>query len=134
MTERQQNWNGSKWCRPSTRLAIYLRDGMACVYCSDSLEDGVQFQLDHVVPHSKGGSNDPSNLVTACSRCNASRGNRSVSKFARAVADYLNGGVQADDIVRHVRNCRNRQLPREEARSILTRRGTVRNALLNGTN
>lgn len=133
MTNRQKNWNGSKWCRPSTRLAIYLRDGMACVYCGATLEDGVQFQLDHVVPHSHGGSNDPSNLVTACSRCNASRGNRSIPTFAEAVAEYLNHNIKAAYILRHVRNCRKRQLPREEARAILTRRGTVRNALLNET-
>ena len=32
--------NGSKWIRPDKRLAIYLRDGLACAWCGHALEDG----------------------------------------------------------------------------------------------
>ena len=124
-----RSWNGSKWCRPSTRLAIYLRDGLACAYCGASVEDGARLSLDHLNPHSKGGSNDPSNLVTACERCNKSRGNRSVRAFCRAVAEYLDHGITAARIERHVRNCARRTLPRAEARRILARRGSVAEAL-----
>ena len=122
-------WNGSKWCRPSTRLAIYLRDGLACAYCGATVEDGAQLTLDHVRPHSKGGDNSPHNLVTCCKRCNSARGNRPLRTFARAVADYLDHGVQADEIVRHIENCRRRALPRGEAREMLRRRGTVARVL-----
>lgn len=31
-------------------------------------------EIDHVIPRSAGGSNDPSNLVAACRDCNASKG------------------------------------------------------------
>lgn len=126
---RSDSWQGSKWCRPSTRLAIYLRDGLACAYCGATVEDGAQLTLDHLTPHSRGGTNSPTNLVTACRRCNCSRGARSVTGFARAVADYLDHGVEATTIVRHVRACARRTLPRAEAREILARRGTVRQAL-----
>jgi 5-methylcytosine-specific restriction endonuclease McrA len=34
----------------------------------------VSATLDHVVPHSRGGTNDPDNLVTACWPCNFGRG------------------------------------------------------------
>ncbi len=34
----------------------------------------VSATLDHVVPHSRGGTNDPENLVTACWPCNFGRG------------------------------------------------------------
>src|SRR5690606_28285985 len=93
MTERQKAWTGVNWVRQSTRLAIYLRDGLACVWCGHAVEDGAQLALDHVRPHSKGGTNEPTNLVTACMRCNSSRGDRPVRTFARAVAEYLNHGA-----------------------------------------
>ncbi len=121
--------NGSKWCRPTTRLAIYLRDGLACAYCGASIEDGAQLSLDHLIPHSRGGTNASTNLVTSCRRCNCARGNRSVRGFARAVAEYLDHGVEPDEIERHIRNCARRTLPREEARQMLARRGTVARVL-----
>src|SRR5262245_14698893 len=83
-------WQGMNWCRQSTRLAIYLRDGMACVWCGTAVEDGARLTLDHVKPHSQGGTNAPANLMTACERCNKSRGARSVAVFAKSVAAYLN--------------------------------------------
>lgn len=57
------------WIRPHKRLAVYLRDDMACVYCG--AEENLT--LDHLRPRTKGGSNSDSNLVTACTGCNSSR-------------------------------------------------------------
>lgn len=37
--------------------------------------------VDHVIPKSKGGTNDRSNLVVACRRCNNAKGNRSLEAF-----------------------------------------------------
>lgn len=81
--------------------------------------------LDHVIPASRGGDNDPSNLVTACKRCNDSRGNRSLRVFSTALAAYLDRGATAAEILAHARACRRRPLPRQEARQLLARRGTV---------
>jgi 5-methylcytosine-specific restriction endonuclease McrA len=120
---RKDGWQGMNWCRPSTRLAIYLRDGLACVYCGHAVEEGAQLSLDHVKPHSCGGSNSPANLVTCCSRCNSSRGDRPVATFAVAVSEYTQ--ADADAIIRRVRNARRRQLPRAEARRLIALRGTV---------
>jgi 5-methylcytosine-specific restriction endonuclease McrA len=117
----------SSWCRPTTRLAIYLRDGLACVWCGRRVEDGVSFHLDHLRPRCTGGGNDPTNLVTACSTCNASRQDRGITEFARVVADYLH--ASAEEIVSHVTRTRRRALPRKEARELLARRGTVRAAI-----
>ena len=124
-TDRQARNQGMNWCRPGTRLAIYLRDGMACAWCGATVEDGARLTLDHVRPHSAGGSNAPKNLVTACHRCNSSRGTRSVPAFAEAVASYLNHGADAAAIVRHVRACTRRLLPREEARTLISRRAAT---------
>jgi hypothetical protein len=119
------------WCRPATRLAIYLRDGLACAYCGATVEEGAKLTLDHVTPHSKGGTNVVTNLVTCCHRCNSARGNRSVRVFAAAVAEYLDHGVTAVEIERHVRACARRALPRAEAREMLSRRSTVAAAVRN---
>jgi 5-methylcytosine-specific restriction endonuclease McrA len=37
---------------------------------------GVSTTLDHIVPLSRGGTNQPSNVRGACAHCNYSRGNR----------------------------------------------------------
>lgn len=128
-TKRQASWQGSKWCRPTTRLAVYLRDGLACAWCGATVEDGAVLSLDHVHTHSLGGGNSPANLVTACKRCNSSRGDRSVPAFARAVARYLDHGARSSDIVAHVRRTVRRTLPRAEARELIARRGSVARAL-----
>jgi len=119
------------WIRQSTRLALYLRDGCACAYCGDGVEDGAILTLDHLTPFSKNGSNDASNLVTCCSRCNSARGNRSVRSFCRAVAEYLDHGIDAKDIEKHVRNCARREMTarRREARELIKRRGSAARAL-----
>lgn len=51
------------------------RDGHRCVYCG-AVED---LTLDHVVPLSRGGANDVSNLTTACRPCNSSKGSKVLS-------------------------------------------------------
>lgn len=126
---RKDSWGGMNWVRQEKRLAIYLRDGLSCAYCGASVEDGAQLSLDHVQPHSKGGSNDASNLVTCCSRCNSARGDRPVAAFARSVADYLDNGLTGADITRHVKNCQRRVLPLDEAKELISRRGSAAAAL-----
>ena len=71
---RRAAHNGGKWCRPSTRLAVYLRDGLCCLWCGRGLEDEVALTLDHLTAVAEGGGNEPENLVTACMPCNHRRG------------------------------------------------------------
>lgn len=51
-----------------------------CWYCGDGFSH-VKRTLDHVVPRSKGGSNDLSNLVFACQRCNSDKGSMSLEIY-----------------------------------------------------
>jgi 5-methylcytosine-specific restriction endonuclease McrA len=56
---------------------IFERDGFRCVYCGfdGSTFNGWAFlQLDHFKPRSRGGTDDPENLVTACVICNQMKG------------------------------------------------------------
>jgi 5-methylcytosine-specific restriction endonuclease McrA len=122
---RRNSYQGMNWCAPATRLAIYLRDALACVYCGATLETGAILTLDHVVPHSQGGLNSPINLVTACKACNSSRKDRTVEEFAEAVAAYRDHGVTGQDVIDHVAALIVRPLPRAEARELMARRGKL---------
>ena len=72
-----------------TRFEVLRRDDYTCRYCR-SAENPLT--IDHVVPTSLGGTDDPANLVTACRDCNA--GKSSASPDAALVANV------ADDAVR----------------------------------
>lgn len=53
-----------------TRQNVFKRDGFECQYCGTHKD----LTLDHIVPSSKGGLHTWTNLVTACKRCNARKG------------------------------------------------------------
>ncbi len=92
--------SGGKWIRPDKRLAIYLRDGLACVWCGWAIEDGERLSLDHITPHSKGGSNGADNLIACCLRCNSSRQDRSIDEFAQRVVEYHKKGDPSEILAR----------------------------------
>lgn len=128
---RTADWQGMNWIRQDKRLAIYLRDGLACVWCGQGIEDGITLSLDHITPHSAGGSNEASNLVTACSGCNSRRGDRNASEFAKAVAGYVNHGVTATDIEMDILHRTGQKLTpfRKEAKEMIARRGSAARAI-----
>lgn len=132
-TDRKQKHAGMNWIRQDKRLAIYLRDGLACVWCGQAVEDGIQLTLDHVIPHVEGGSNGADNLVTACHGCNSRRGDRKVQDFALAVAGYVNHGVSADDILNDIADRLGQSLVpfRIEAKTLIARRGSAARAIAN---
>lgn len=55
------------------RFEVFKRDGFTCSYCGASSPDA-ELHVDHIIPVSKGGSNDMENLATACADCNAGKG------------------------------------------------------------
>lgn len=61
---------------PMTRQNIFKRDKSRCQYCNKDKD----LTLDHVIPRSKGGKSTWNNLVTACKRCNAKKGDSSPEK------------------------------------------------------
>jgi hypothetical protein len=54
------------------RYEVLKRDGHACRYCGRTAPE-VKLTIDHVVPTTLGGSDDPSNLVAACGDCNSGK-------------------------------------------------------------
>lgn len=129
---RQEKYNGMNWISQYKRLAIYLRDGLACVWCGATVEqEGTQLSLDHVQAYSHGGSDEPSNLVTCCMKCNRSRSNRSKETFAAVVARRLGNVVTRERILANIYNARRRQveLHYQTAKDLVKRRGSCFAAL-----
>jgi 5-methylcytosine-specific restriction endonuclease McrA len=67
-----------RWARtpPVTRRSVLRRDGGLCVYCSQPADT-----IDHVVPRSRGGTHDWSNVVAACKRDNLHKGDQLLSEL-----------------------------------------------------
>ncbi|MBB6611917.1 HNH endonuclease [Pontibacter sp. Tf4] len=55
-----------------SRHNIMRRDNYTCQYCGNARN----LTLDHLLPRSRGGETNWLNLVTACSRCNTRKGDR----------------------------------------------------------
>jgi hypothetical protein len=60
------------------RNFVLERDNYTCRYCGDSPE---RMCADHVIPLSRGGSNDESNLVACCLPCNSSKSDRLLDEW-----------------------------------------------------
>lgn len=65
--------------RQVTNTFLFARDDYRCQYChrrQHELKHRECLTRDHVVPLSRGGGNEWTNVVTACSSCNTRKGNR----------------------------------------------------------
>ena len=58
---------------PLTRKNIFQRDQSCCKYCGQS---NTKLSIDHVIPRSRGGTDNWENVITACLQCNVRKGNR----------------------------------------------------------
>lgn len=69
------------------RFEILRRDNYTCRYCgaSPTSSSDVVLEVDHVIPTTLGGNDDPRNLTVACADCNA--GKSSVPADAPLVDD-----------------------------------------------
>jgi len=57
---------------------VFERDNFTCAYCK---RVGGKLEADHIVPISKGGTNDFDNLTTSCRKCNRQKKDKSVEQF-----------------------------------------------------
>jgi hypothetical protein len=67
----------------ATSWRVWRRDGVRCRYCGN---DEVPLTVDHVVLWEEGGPSIEENLVSACRRCNKTRGNMQYADWL--VSDY----------------------------------------------
>jgi hypothetical protein len=83
----------------AVRDTILFRDHHTCRYCKrqgDGLDpDGRTWHIDHVIPVTKGGTDDPENLALSCQTCNLQK--RDHIGWAREPDPIkINGGVTLD--------------------------------------
>lgn len=70
------------------RQEIIVRDHFTCVYCNrpgstDRDPDGEMWAVDHVIPHSKGGTTCIDNGVLSCWKCNSEKGDMTPAQFIK---------------------------------------------------
>jgi hypothetical protein len=70
------------------RFTVFQRDNFTCVYCNRSTPE-IVLQVDHVIPKSKGGTDDIVNLATSCFDCNSGKSNRDLSQVPISVQESL---------------------------------------------
>ena len=56
---------------PVSRRGVLARDGYRCAYCGGHADT-----IDHVIPRSRGGAHEWTNVVAACKKHNHDKGNR----------------------------------------------------------
>jgi 5-methylcytosine-specific restriction endonuclease McrA len=67
--------------------AIFALQRGRCAYCRRSVRKG--YHVDHIVPLSKGGTNDRRNLQLACAACNVSKKDRDPIRHAQRLGRLL---------------------------------------------
>lgn len=68
------------------RQYLFLRHKGKCFYCGTPTQN---YEVEHIVPKSKGGVDSINNLVLACRSCNVSKGTASIQDFLKDKPDLL---------------------------------------------
>ncbi len=68
---KPRSYGAVRFCREN----VYIRDNFTCQYCAKKLGPK-HLTLDHVVPASKSGPKNWTNMVAACRDCNQRKANR----------------------------------------------------------
>lgn len=80
---RSSTWSAERVFGPYTLAALIWRADVKCTWCTRIVCTHVRpkpnrYTIDHVIPRARGGSDEPKNLVLACSECNLLRGGSAV--------------------------------------------------------
>lgn len=74
LTETKELRNISRQISMVTQRRVMRRDNYICQICHKPIPDD-KINFDHIIPWSKGGSSDESNIRLLCENCNKARGN-----------------------------------------------------------
>lgn len=82
-----------KALKKGRRFDVFRRDAFTCLYCGRR-PPAVTLQVDHIVPTSKGGSDDESNLATSCSDCNLGKSDKDLQQRPVGLVQSLEQRVE----------------------------------------
>jgi|SRR5438128_2107367 len=88
-TEAKRRARANASCSQYTRhdVAVLFRAQLrACYWCGQKLT--TRYEVDHVQPLAKGGSNGPENIVLSCRSCNRRKGTQDVAAFLQRQAAF----------------------------------------------
>lgn len=74
---RKKNKSKRRLISGKKRHAVFARDNYRCQICGATVDDGAKLHVDHILPVSKGGTNDIKNLQILCEKCNLGKHNSS---------------------------------------------------------
>ena len=83
LTETKELRNISRQISAVTQRRVLRRDNYICQICHKPIPDN-EVNFDHIIPWSKGGSSDESNIRLLCESCNKSRGNNFEEQYLLA--------------------------------------------------
>jgi len=73
----------------ATQFRVLKRENQICQICHKSVIDE-DIEFDHIIPWSKGGSSEESNIRLLCATCNKKRGNTFESEYLiNSISDFL---------------------------------------------
>ena len=83
---RQGYLNGTRsMSSPLREERMKMQHGRTCCYCGSS---STKVQMEHVFPKSRGGTDAGNNLLSACRRCNSSKGARDMVLWIHAQGKF----------------------------------------------
>lgn len=78
---RQNRRAGTKGgTKPSDINRMLIEQSCRCTICKVDFSD-TGYHIDHIIPVTRGGMNDPSNLQLLCPTCNRKKGNKTMDEF-----------------------------------------------------
>jgi 5-methylcytosine-specific restriction endonuclease McrA len=76
------NLDSYSFVRAGKWWSVLARDKWKCLSCGRSARDeGVSLEVDHIIPRSRGGSDDMINLQTLCKKCNIGKSNKDSTRL-----------------------------------------------------
>lgn len=88
MTERQIT-------DPYIRRTLYTRQNGKCAYCGQH-RNHKYMSIDHIIPLSKGGTNDVGNLQCVCKKCNGLKEDMLPQEFTMFIRGMLENSMRIE--------------------------------------
>ncbi|GAI65257.1 unnamed protein product [marine sediment metagenome] len=101
----------SEHVSPTKRECVIIRDDFHCQYCGKEIKNADDYEMDHIIPVTKGGKDNYLNLVAACRQCNQKKLDKTPQEAGMKVPSPTPfHGAQATYILRNDESMREKWL------------------------